>query len=254
MLSKHHRKSRIRVTAGVTGAMTLMLAGLALTASGTQAAANLRADVGDAIGVDLQAPPAPPAPAAPEAPDAPPAPRASGTAKGEKKRTHVIRIVTKDKDGKVTVTETRDGNAPRAVTGPIVIRDGQLIAPPAPPAIPQMPDVPRVVSARCGGGQGRDVTIERKEGSERRIVICTDRIEARAADATTRARVAEAMAGQHRAMALAHADMGKRHAMTSIQMARRTIEAQDALSADQKAKALAGLDEAMRELESTDKD
>lgn len=261
MLSKHNRKSRTRVTAGVTGAMVLSLAGLALTASGTQAAANLRADVGEAIGVDLEdtqtAPAAPAAPSAVREPAAPVAPRAP-EAKGEKKTVKVIRIVTKDKDGKVTITEQDDGAAPRVFTHRMIIRDGKVIAPPAPPGVP---DVPTVISARCGGGKADDVKIERRDGDKRRIIICTDRIEARAAAGAARAEagIARAEAGRARAeaarvIALSSADMGKRHAMLSLKMARRSIEAQDNLTAEQKSNALNGIDEAIRELESDDKD
>jgi beta-lactamase regulating signal transducer with metallopeptidase domain len=253
MLSKHDRKSRTRVTAGVAGAMTLTLAGLALTASGTQAAANLRADVGDAIGVDLQdAPPAPPAPKAPEAPVAPKAPEAG---KGEPKTVKIVRIVTKDKDGQVTITEDKgDGPAPRVFTHRLVIKDGKIIAPPAPPAAPGAPAVPTVLSAKCGGGASDDVKIERRDGDQRKIIICTDRIEARAAAGAARAEAGAAQAERARVIALASADMGKRHAMLSLKMARRSIEAQDSLTAEQKANALSGIDEAIRELESSDKD
>ncbi|ODP39333.1 M56 family metallopeptidase [Sphingomonas turrisvirgatae] len=255
MLSKHDRKSRTRITAGVAGAMTLTLAGLALTASGTQAAANLRADVGEAMGVDLQDTPAvPAAPAAPAVLDAPDAARAPTVGKDEKKTVKVIRIVTKDKDGKVTVTQEGDGPAPRVFTHRLVMKDGKVIIPPAPPAAPGMPNVPTVLSAMCGGGKDDEVKIERRDGDKRKIIICTDRIEMRAADAETRAKFAERMADKHRVMAIASADMGKRQAMLSLKMARRSIESQQDLTHDQKTNALQGIDEAIRELESSNED
>lgn len=258
MLSKHDRKSRIRITAGVTGAMTLTLAGLALTASGTQAAANLRADVGEAIGVDLQDPPAAPdVPGAPDTlrePDVPAAPPAPEAGKREKKTVQVVRIVTKDKDGKVTITEESDGTTPRIFTHRMVIKDGKVIAPPAPPGAPAAPNVPAVISAKCGGGASDDVKIERRDGDKRKIIICTDRIEARAAAGAARAEAGAARADRARVVAMASADMGKRHALISLKMARRSIEAQQNLTADQKANALSGLDEAIRELESSDED
>lgn len=252
MLSKHDRKSRTRVTAGVAGATLLSLAGLALTASGTQAVAGLRADVDKVVGSDplQQVPAAPPAPPEEPAEPAPPAaPAPSATAKTVKK----IRIVTRDKDGKVTVTESDD--SARTDISRIIVRDGRVITADGKPF-----EAPRVISARCGGTRNDDVKIESRDGDQRKIVICTDRIERRAADAASRARLAEAMADKHRVMALAmtdkarvmavaRADMGKRHALMSIKMARSTIEAQTSLSAEQKLAALKGLDEAMRELE-----
>ncbi|MCP3728964.1 M56 family metallopeptidase [Sphingomonas sp. MG17] len=248
MLSKHDRKSRTRVTAGVTGAAALTLAGLALTASGTQAAANLRADVGEAIGVDLQeAPAAPEAPAAAPAPVAPAAPKAP-EAKDAPKVVKKIRIVTKDKDGKITITEDDAGDMPRIFHKRLVMKDGKVIA-----GMP-MADMPEILSARCGGGKADDVKIERKDGDKRKIIICTDRIEARAADGAARAEAAEAWAGKHRVFAIASADMGKRHAMLSLKMARKSIEAQDSLSAAQKSAALKGIDDAIRELEATEQD
>lgn len=270
MLSRHDRKSRTRITAGVTGAAALTLAGLALTASGTQAAANLRADVGDAIGVDLQeAPAAPTAPEAVDAPaavEAPAAPAAPDEARAVKK----IRIVTRDKDGKITVTE--DGN-PRTVSTHkrVVIKDGKVIDVDV-DVNAILADMPVVSSANCGPPKDGDVTVENKNGKRRSITICTDRIDARvevaAARAETarvlsddrrlaalaRADAARAIALEGRSIAITRADMGKRHAMLGLKMARRSIEAEDNLTAEQKAAALKGIDEAIREVETAQKD
>lgn len=297
MLSKHDRKSRTRITAGVTGAAALTLAGLALTASGTQAAANLRADVGDAIGVDLQevpaAPTAPDAPAAAEAPVAPAAPNGARTVKK-------VRIVTRDKDGKITVTE--DGDISTIHTGHkrIVIRDGKVVSGDGIPA-----DMPVVMSARCGSPKDGDVKLERTDGKRRTVTICTDRIEARSeaavargmasrdaalaraeasreaalarAEASREAAIAQGMASRDaaiargmasrdaalaraeasreaadaaREIALVSADLGKRHAMLGLKIARKSIEAQGDLTPAQRAAALKGIDEAIREVQS----
>lgn len=293
MLSKHDRKSRTRITAGVTGAAALTLAGLALTASGTQAAANLRADVGDAIGVDLQevpaAPTAPDVPAAAEAPVAPAAPNGARTVKK-------VRIVTRDKDGKITVTE--DGDISTIHTGHkrIVIRDGKVVSGDGIPA-----DMPVVMSARCGAPKDGDVKLERTDGKRRTVTICTDRIEARTergmasrdaalaraeasreaalarAEASREAAIARGMASRDaaiargmasrdaalaraeasreaadaaREIALVSADLGKRHAMLGLKIARKSIEAQADLSPAQRAAALKGIDEAIREVQS----
>lgn len=255
MLSKHDRKSRSRITAGVAGAAALTLAGLALTASGTQAAANLRADVGDAIGVDLQdAPPAPEAPEAPEAleppaaVEAPAAPDAPEPPKAKKIERKIV-IIEKDKDGK-----KRDV---RVIHGP---GDGKPLVWSSDKSfvwngnMEKIVRVPTVASIKCGPPKDGDVKIESKDGDKRRIVICTDRIEARAEAAAHRAEIAVARAEHGRAIAIASADMGKRHALAGLRSARRSIEAQDALSAGQKAAALKGIDEAIREMETDDQD
>lgn len=300
MLAKHDRKSRTRITAGVTGAAALTLAGLALTASGTQAAANLRADVGDAIGVDLQDPPAPPA--APESPEAAglAAAPAEPTAPADEARTvKKIRIVTRDKDGKITVTD--DGGTSVVTRHKrLVIKDGKVVN-----ADELLADMMVVSSGNCGAPKDGDVKMESKDGKRRKIVICTDRIEARSeaarargmaardaalaraeasreaalarADASREAALARGMAArdaalaraeasreaaeasraiamESRTIALASADLGKRHAMLGLKMARKSIEAQTDLSPSQKAAALKGIDEAIREVQSAGKD
>lgn len=259
MLSRHDRKSRTRITAGVTGAAALTLAGLALTASGTQAAANLRADVGDAIGVDLQdAPPAPTAPEAPaplDAPDAPEAPAAAQApdvpdAPRAKKIERRVMIIEKDKDGKKR--EVRVIGVP-ADGKPFVWSDTKSFAWNG--DVARIPPVPAVSSARCGNPKDGDVKMEtRGKDGVRKIVICTDRIEFRSAAASHRAEIAAARAEHGKAMAIASAEMGKRQALVGLKMARRSIEAQDTLSAEQKAAALKGIDDAIREVETADKD
>jgi len=224
MLSKHDRKSRTRITAGVTGAAALTLAGLALTASGTQAAANLRADVGDAIGVDLQeAPPAPVVPEAPEAPDAPPAAAAAPvapTAPDGARTVKKIRIVTRDKDGKITITQ--DGDISTVHTGHkrLVIRDGKVVSGDGIPA-----DLPVVMSARCGPPEDGDVKVERADGKRRSITICTDRIEAR-----SEAAVARGMAA--RDAALARADASREAALARAEASRDAAIARGMASRD----------------------
>jgi len=272
MLAKHDRKSRTRITAGVTGAAALTLAGLAFTASGTQAAANLRADVGDAIGVDLQdAPAAPEAPEAPEAPpaapDAPAAADAPDAPKARKVERRIM-IIERDKGGKKR--EVRVIGVPT---------DGKPFTWPDAKSFAWSGDmdkvvrVPTVSSTKCGAPKDGEVKMETvgKDGI-RKIVICTDRIDARTEAAVKRAEVAHERAMQSRAVALAHADtareiamesrsialasaeMGKRHAVFGLKMARRSIEAQSDLTATQKAAALKGIDEAIREVEADRKD
>lgn len=294
MLAKHDRKSRTRITAGVTGAAALTLAGLALTASGTQAAANLRADVGDAIGVDLQDPPAPP-----EAPEAPAAPAEAAAPADEAKAVKKIRIVTRDKDGKITITDNNDTSLVTRHKR-LVIKDGKVVN-----GDELLANMTVVNSANCGAPKDGEVKMESQDGKHRRIVICMDRIEARSeaarargmaardaalarADASREAALARAEASrdaaiargmasrdaalaraeasreageaaraiamESRTIALASADLGKRHAMLGLKMARKSIEVQTDLSPSQKAAALKGIDEAIREVQNAEKE
>ncbi len=237
MLSKHNPKSRARITAGVTGAVALTLTGLALTASGAGAAVT-QSDPPAAPAAPA-APVAPAAIAAVQAPDAPAAPEAPEATK--EKRVHRIVMVERkgDKDGKDGKTETR------------VIRmkgDGKDFV-----WTGDMKMDVDVKSMKCGGSKDDEIKVETRDGDKRKIVICTDRIEMRADAASAKAKGAEALARRAQVMAIASADMGKRHAMMGLKMARSSIEAQTELSAEQKAAALKGIDDAIRELESADK-
>lgn len=235
MLSKHNPKSRARVTTGIAGAAALTLAGLALTASGAGAAmTQAEAPTPPAPPEAPAAPTAPTAPEAPSAPEAPDAPEAS-----KEKRVHRI-VMVERKDGKTVKHETRvirmKGDGKEFVwTGDMDI------------------DVD-VTSMKCGGSKDDAVKVETRDGDKRKVVICTDRIEMRADAAEAKAKGAEALARRAHVMAIASADMGKRHAVMSLKLARRTIEAQTELSAEQKAAALKGIDDAMRELETAGKD
>jgi beta-lactamase regulating signal transducer with metallopeptidase domain len=240
MLSKHNPKSRARVTTGIAGAAALTLAGLALTASGAGAAISQP---------DTPTPPAIPAarpvPAAawmpdlPQVPEAPAAPEAPEDA--QEKRVHRIVMVertgSKGKDAKGKV-ETRVIRLKGE--GKDMVFTGDM-------------DVD-VKSMKCGGSKDDSVKIEKRDGDKRIVVLCTDRIEMRASAAEAHAKGAEALARRAEVFAIASAEMGKRHAVMGLKMARRSIEEQTDLGAEQKAAALKGIDDAMRELETADKD
>lgn len=247
MLSKHNPKSRARVTTGIAGAAALTLAGLALTASGAGAAVTRDAPTPPPL------PAAPPVPAAawmpdlpqvPEAPEAPDAPDAPDGAK--EKRVHRVVVIERSSDSK---DKDKDKDAKgKAETRVFRFKgDGRDMA-----MIGEL-DVD-LKSMKCGGSKDDAVKIEKREGDKRVIVLCTDRIDMRAEAAASQAKGAEALARRAEVFALASADMGKRHAMMGLKMARRSIEAQTELSAEQKAAALKGIDDAMRELEAADKD
>lgn len=224
MLSHHQPKSRGRILAGIASAAALTVTGLAVTASGAGAAMP-SADAP----VAPQAPAAPAAPPAPVAPPAPPAPAAPDAPKVKRV------VVIERKDGTDTKTETR------------VIRlksDGKEIA---------WSSSDTVRPGKCGGAKDDAVKVETVENGKRKLVICTDRIELRAAAAAEAAKGAEGVARRAEVMALASAELGKRNALLSLTMARRTIAAQTDLAPEQKAAALAGIDEAIRELEAAAK-
>ena len=224
MLSHHQPKSRGRILAGIASAAALTVTGLAVTASGAGAAMP-SADAP----VAPQAPAAPAGPSAPVAPPAPPAPAAPDAPKVKRV------VVIERKDGTDTKTETR------------VIRlksDGKEIA---------WSSSDTVRPGKCGGAKDDAVKVETVENGKRKLVICTDRIELRAAAAAEAAKGAEGIARRAEVMALASAELGKRNALLSLTMARRTIAAQTDLAPEQKAAALAGIDEAIRELEAAAK-
>jgi hypothetical protein len=108
-------------------------------------------------------------------------------------------------------------------------------------------NAPDVREGKCGKGEGFVLNEGGENGKKRVVRICTDRIEAHAADA-----------GKHAAnakrMAIVSAEMGKRSALAGLNMARRSIEAERSLSDDQRREALAGIDQALAELRSTERD
>lgn len=247
MLSHHNPKSRARMLAGMTGAAALTLAGLALTASGSATAFPVGDIPVPAVPTipQVQAPSvpaAPPAlsatPAVPEVPAVPAAPDADG------KKVHRIVIVerTDTKGAKDDVPSKERRTESRVTTMTLDGKDmtwsGNTTS--------------DVISMKCGGSKDDPVRVERVEGDKRKIILCTDRIELRAARAADSARVAEAAGRRAEVIALAHADWGKQSALMSLKMARKSIEAQASLSAEQKSAALKGIDEALQELESKD--
>lgn len=250
MLSKHNPKSRTRITAGVTGALALSLGALALTASGTGAAASPpeapaapRAP-NTPLAPQADAPVAPVAPEAPDAPAAAEAPEAPEAPVAPKEEGEYRYVFVEKKDGKETRRETRvvrmkgeDKDVKYSWSGDSDVKV----------------DVD-VKSMKCGGSKDDEIKIETRVGDKRKIVICTDRIEMRTAAATAGAAKAEAFARRAEIAAIASARMGTRHALMGLKMARKSIEMQDELTAEQKSAALKGIDDAIREVETADID
>ncbi|QDX24946.1 peptidase M56 [Sphingomonas suaedae] len=245
MLSKHNPKSRTRITAGVTGALALSLGALALTASGTGAAASLpeapvaptapRPPLPPQADATI-APDAPEPPLAAEAPEAPGAPEAPEVPKAKREYRYVF-VDDGKKGDKRARTETK-----------VVIKgDGSNFTWSGDTKID-------VKAIKCGGSKDDEVKVETRDGDKRKIVICTDRIEMRAAAAADKAKDVEAIARRAETVAIASARMGTRHALMGLKMARKSVEMQDELSAEQKSAALKGIDDAIREIETADID
>ena len=260
------RSRRVLGSVAIAGAT---LAALGVTASGSEAARTVRAEVERAAGAPLDAlVPAVPFPAAlGQTPPTPPAP-------GARKARQVVIV----RDGK---TETYEGAAADAY-----IADHPLPLPPEPPApplprvgavppIPPLPrvgpvpsvpplpplaglddamrgvsqamrDIPRIVSRTCrrepdGSASTGSMTTSRIDGGQRVIVICTDRIAA----AARRAELASVDAGRIRRDAMARALDGLRRARATMASG-RDVEPR---SSAQHAEALAGIDRSIAELE-----
>lgn len=233
MLSKTPKNSPIRMAAGIAGLGALSLAALGLTASGTQAAEKIRNKVETTIGVELgqdmpEAPSAPPAPpaqpaaAAAPAPAAPPAPPAEPEAPRGKR--HVYSF---SNDG-----PAQDGKQIRKIVMVHANGETREVAMPDMDAI--RISVPEIRDGKCGK-EGKATVEHRTDGGKKIMIICSDRIAALSADAE--------------AMALRHKKFGMASAMAGLRHARRSIENEQHMTADERAKALKGIDEAMAELE-----
>ncbi|MBJ6122232.1 M56 family metallopeptidase [Sphingomonas mollis] len=275
------RLSRARLATGAAAVLGVVVTGLAVTASGTQAAAAITERVERATGVQIAAPAVPPAPVAPAVPAAP--------ASNEKATKRVVIV----KDGRSTTYVGAD--ADRFLTTNRIM----VPTPPAPPvrvdgARPPLPPVPpRVMVMRVNGdtvvdgghgpvtirsgdcqpASGSETVIHRQENGRRVTVLCSNRIAAQASAAAAAASAQGAWAGRQAAdaerqaaQAQRQADRAERQAaiaerraneakvsglkqaIASIQLARTSIENDRNLTGEKRAQALAGLDDALREV------
>ncbi|WP_448501938.1 M56 family metallopeptidase [Sphingomonas sp.] len=233
MLTKHRRPSRAQRWGGMAGIGALTLAGLALTASGTGAAEELKANVAERTGVDIDRIELPRLAQLPAIPSPPPvvAPEAA------KEPRRVVVLRTRD---------TERGQWPKReeLSGPEQERVDRSIAEAEKAreyAKEVMANAPKVETLRCGGDGQMTTRAVTADGSAS-IIVCKDRIERIAAEAKARAERAEIVAR-------ATDTSGKATALASIRTARRSIESNRNLSDEQRAKALAGLDQAMAQIE-----
>jgi len=257
-----NKTSRLRLVSGCAAVAMLTVAGLGVTASGTQAAERVRSGVEKATGVSLAelnpiaavaplvsvAPAAVPAvpsvpalgaipapmpmqeisaaPVASPAPPAPPAPPVWGddedgvtttvSPDGKVTKRKVVRIVRRDKDGKMTTEDFRGMGA-----------------------MPPMPPMPEISSRNCpGDGQRHETVINEKKGDKRIIIICTNRI--------------EKIAREGAAMAARSKDIERnayRSALEGLRNAQARMRSDQAMGEVARNEAIRAIDEAIRDME-----
>lgn len=242
------RISRQRTLVGLAAVVATGTGALGLTASGTQAAERVRDTVET---VAIAALPAVAPAMAPAAKD--------------------VRVVA-ERDGKRTVFQGEAARAwvaanplPAPPAPPVAAMPSASPAPAVPATVPTPPtppvpptpsswapdghvsaSVPSVRSATCAGDVVEPTVEHDTVGGERRITICTDRIERRAARA-------QAEAQKHADAAMRRAEAARRIALVSaregILAARAAIRANGHLSVGERDHALRELEEGAAELE-----
>lgn len=246
MLLDNQKRSRSRVLGGTAATAAIGLAALGLTASGTHAAETVRTTVEDRIGVKLEDVKLPSlaslsvqeAPAAP-APVEPPAAPTEPEPDVEPDGTHVYQLRNGDRTVVLRQARKMDRAEIDRVRG-----DAEAFRVDADRLAADIEKrIPKVIERKCGTSHNRrDVMIEEKDGEQRRMVICTDRIERMATDASERGARASMLA-------MSSARMGTNMAQMSLRHARKTIEIDRNLTTEQRTQALAGVDQAMAELD-----
>lgn len=212
-------KSRGRQTLGALAATAIATAALVGTASGTKASAAIE-QASDRVVTALAVPPAPPAPPAPMSAPVPPAPQAAEALPVPPAPPPPLPPKWSDDDRKIVKKRVR------------VIRDGKEVAFNA-------RDMPNIDARDCrdGEGGGKTHVIERKDGKKHITIICTNRIKRHAQLAATHTVDAEKISRD-----------AMRSAMAGLDSARASIASAE-MSAEDRAEAMAGIDEAQREME-----
>ncbi|MBY8827279.1 M56 family metallopeptidase [Hephaestia mangrovi] len=232
------RKSKSRVVGGAAIVGTLIVTGLGLTASGTQAAEGLRVKVSKTIGVDLSRPVS----MALAAPAASPRPLAIANAAPQDDTAPVATV-----DPDVPPAPPAPAAEPAPAAMPAMARP----VPPAPPVAPivdskmiqaqvdaAMADMPEVSSANCGRADAKQMVIHDQSGGRNRIIICNDRIAMVAAKAS--------------GMAVNSAEIERnayRSALAGLQTARSKVMSDQRLGAEERDQALRSIDESMKEMQ-----
>ncbi|TPG43487.1 peptidase M56 [Sphingomonas koreensis] len=235
------RKSRARVLSGATAVGVLIITGLGITASGTQAAEGIRAKVGHTIGVDLAAPVAAPAAIA--------APAVMGTPSAQANVAPVAEVDPSLPPLPAPPVEATDAVPPappvppapgtRTIERTRVIQDGKVVTDNVNAV---MADMPEVSSRHCGEGSAQEMVINDQSHGKNRIIICEDRI----------AKVAAAGAAEGAAIAANSADIERnayRSALSGLQGARAQLMSDQRISAAERNEALASIDASIKEIQ-----
>lgn len=239
MLTNHKKTPHGRAIAGRAGVAGLILAGLAITASGTAAAGAIRVKVEQVTGVDMTRVALPALPALP----------VSGA-----------HLVSRQADVPPPAPVPAPGAVP--APAPLPLPDGAAVPPPAPPPPPVVTDKQIVVVAKkqkdakgfsldvesddCGKGSAPTTqqSWTDKDGKKhQRIRICVDRIQAMAMDAAGKA----AAASQMDEKAIEKAALAS--ALASLQQVHASLAAASDMDETQRSAALEGIDSAIKELE-----
>ena len=251
-----NKTSRLRLVSGCAAVAVLTLAGLGVTASGTQAAERVRSGVEKATGVSLAAldPIAAVAPVAPVAPIpavapvamvAPVAPLQAGAGPPVPPMPPEAPVppappsIGDDEDG-VTTTVSPDGRITRRKVVRIVRhdKDGKMTTQEFGP-MPEMPPMPEISSRNCpGDGNRHETVINEKKGDKRVIIICTNRI--------------EKLAREGAAMAANSQEIERkayRSALDGLRNARERMASDRKMSEDARREALQAMDESIQEIE-----
>lgn len=243
---KTSRASRRRLVTGMASIALLTLAGLGLTASGTSAAIVVSNSIRTTTGVDLQLPaPPPPAPVATDVPAMPVPPKPSGK---------TVKRVVVVKDGKTTTYNGADAEA--------YIAAHPVPVPPTPP-VPGKPSAAVFLRSLDGslrpignGAVAHDASGKTVTTSSVTSITCSDSVVVRDASDGKQQTVicANLMAAIKDAQRVAAnaPDIERRargNARASLVAARTAIETERNLTDAQRQAALAGVAEAMVELD-----
>jgi beta-lactamase regulating signal transducer with metallopeptidase domain len=226
MLSKHRSLSPFRRATGTAGILGVSLAALGLTASGTQAAEAVRTRVTRTTGIDITRIELPSARLLQASVPQPPLPPAAP-------------------------------GAPLPPSGPVPPMPPMPAVPPVPPTPPVVVTAARanaaepVVEGSCGNeGAPGAVVINRRQGDQTVMVVCTDRI-------TAVTQVATAAGAQAAAAGAAGAAIDtaaiQRNALTGalagLRGTRATLASNPNLTGEDRREALADIDESIAEME-----
>ncbi|MEG3166072.1 M56 family metallopeptidase [Sphingomonas sp. PB2P19] len=213
------RTSRRRFAIGTVSVAALVAAGLGVTASGTSAAeaigARIRTDIQPVPPV-TPVPPMPPVASVPAVTSVPPMPP------------RAVLPNAGDVPPMPPVPPVRTGSPTRVMT----IRNGERMT---------MADMPEITERSCAEGRDGDakqMVIHRQQGARKIMIICSNRIEKAAADGAQLA--ANSKDIERSAL---------RSAITGLRSARAGIVGNMSMSAEQRAQALAGIDEGIAEVE-----